>query len=137
MVPLLIILVFGIISFGIIFAQKLALGNASRQAARYGVVDGRTCGDIVASAQSAATTIQMQGTNTKVYVTKSGTGTTPCGADAVYTPAEQAAQPCKNSATNDEITVRVQFDSKLTVPLVFTNNVFSVDGIGVFRCEYS
>ena len=30
--PLLIILLFGIISFGIVFAQKLALGNAARQA---------------------------------------------------------------------------------------------------------
>jgi Flp pilus assembly protein TadG len=135
--PLLIILLFGIISFGIVFAQKLALGNAARQAARYGVVQGRTCGDVVASAQSAANTIAMQGVNTKVFISMTGATPTPCGPDSNYSSAEQAAQPCLGSQPNDEITVRVQFDSKLTIPLVFTNPIFTIDGNGVFRCEFS
>lgn len=45
--PLLMMLVFGIISFGILFAQQLSLGNGARQGARLGVVADRTCADIV------------------------------------------------------------------------------------------
>jgi Flp pilus assembly protein TadG len=135
--PLLIILVFGIISFGIVFAQKLALGNAARQAARYGVVQGRTCGDMVASAQGAANTISMQGSNTKVLISMTGANPTPCGPDSNYTSAEQAAQPCLGSQSNDEVTVRIRYDSTLTIPLVFSNPVFTIDGNGVFRCEFS
>lgn len=137
MVPLLVLLIFGIISFGIVFAQKLALGNAAREAARGGVVAGKTCGQVVADAQSAANTISMNGVNTKVYVKKSGTNPTPCGADAVYTAAEQAAMPCQGSSTNDEVTVQVVYDSKLTIPLLFKNPVFTINGDGVFRCEFS
>ena len=50
-VPVLLMLVFGIIGFGIIFAQQLSLGNSARQAARYGAVDGPSCADIITQAQ--------------------------------------------------------------------------------------
>ena len=47
-VPLLLMLFFGIISFGIILAQNMALNNGAREGARFGVVDGKTCAQITA-----------------------------------------------------------------------------------------
>ena len=39
-------LVLGIISFGLVFAQQLCLSNGARQGARAGVVSGATCKQI-------------------------------------------------------------------------------------------
>ena len=50
-VPVLLMLVFGIIGFGIIFAQQLSLGNSARQAASYGAVEGPPCDEIITHAQ--------------------------------------------------------------------------------------
>ena len=40
--PLLVLLVSGIMAFGIVFAQEISLGNAARQAARSAAVNGPT-----------------------------------------------------------------------------------------------
>src|SRR5215204_889408 len=50
----LLLLVFGIISFGLYFAGSLGLSNATREAARYGVVQDRTCEQIAQSLQSTS-----------------------------------------------------------------------------------
>jgi len=127
-VPLLVMLLFGIIAFGIVFAQKLALGNAARQAARYGVVDGRTCAQIETSARDAANTIGMSGTDVTVIVTRSGAVTSPCNLPGDW--------PCAGSATNDELKVTVRFKSALVIPPVASPEV-TIEGDGVFRCEWS
>jgi Flp pilus assembly protein TadG len=134
--PVLIILIFGGIAFGTLFAQKLALSNASREAARLAVVPNRTCGDVLASAQSGANSIGMNGSATKVFITRTG-GSSPCGNDASYTATEKAQLPCQGSAANDEITVNVQYSSRLLIPLLFSDRRFDIDGTGVFRCEFS
>ena len=61
LVPVLVALVFGIINFGIVFGQNLALNNASRDAARFAVVrqiDGstadRSCYDTLDRARNAS-----------------------------------------------------------------------------------
>ena len=71
--PILIMLVFGVISFGMVFGQQLALGNAAREASRYGVVDGRTCGQLKSVAAAAANTIGMSGANVTVSVKRGAT----------------------------------------------------------------
>ncbi len=49
--PILIVLLFGIVEFGLIFYNKAVITNASREGARYGIVfrnpgEERTCADI-------------------------------------------------------------------------------------------
>jgi Flp pilus assembly protein TadG len=53
-VPILLMILFAIITFGFLLAQKLAIENAARQAARYGAVENRTCDEVIAEATSAA-----------------------------------------------------------------------------------
>lgn len=131
--PIFIILVFGVISFGIVFAQNLALGNAAREAARSGVVEGRTCGQIRSTAVDAANTIAMQGADVTVSIRRGQTAATASNACT----GGDAATPCTGSATGDSIYVRLDFTSELIVPLVLVKDSFPLSGDGVFRCEFS
>ena len=134
--PILIMLVFGIIAFGIVFAQSLALGNAAREGSRAGVVEQRTCGEILGRVQDAANSIAMSGDNVVVEVTRTGAGTT-CPAGTSYSGPAADVVPCVGSDSGDEITVTATFDSELVIPLVFANPSFDLLGTGVFRCEFS
>jgi Flp pilus assembly protein TadG len=131
-VPLLIMLVFGIISFGIVFAQKLALGNGAREAARFGVVDERSCAEITDAARDAARTIALDPEDVEVTVSL---GSTAGGAAAVCAGGGDQA-PCEDSSPGDSIWVQLEFTSELLIPLVVVNSV-DLEGLGVFRCEFS
>jgi len=130
--PFLLVVVFGIIAFGLIFAQELALGNAARQAARYGVVDDRTCADIMGEAEAAATTIGMSGTDATVTVK---VGTTEAGATNAC--GSSTDRPCADSDPGDNVYVRVDYTSEILIPLVVVDNSFDINGKGVFKCEFS
>ncbi len=127
-------LMLGIIAFGIVFAQELALGNAARQTARYGVVGDRTCADILAEATRAANTIMMKGTDTSVTVK---VGKSPATATSRCTGAATAAAPCLGSTTGDNIYVTVGYVSQLIIPTAVIDSTFHLEGDGVFRCEFS
>jgi Flp pilus assembly protein TadG len=136
--PLLLMLLFGIISFGFVFAQKLALGNGARQGARLGVVSGVTCAQIYSQAQSASSTIGMSSSAVSVSITKvssSGTSTTPCGTGSAQ--STSSTQPCTGSATGDSIKVSLSYNSSLIIPPVIFNNNYAIDGNGQFECEFS
>ena len=130
--PFLVVLVFGIIAFGIVFAQQLALGNAARQAARYGVVADRSCVEIKSEAQDAANTIAMAGTATEVVVK---VGNTELAAAAAC--ADDTAVPCDDSELGDNVYVQVNYTSELIIPLAVVEPTFDLSGKGVFRCEFS
>ena len=131
--PILIILVFGVISFGVIFGQQLALGNAAREASRFGVVEGRTCAQVISSARDAANTIGMSGTNVTVTVTR-GASAAAAASNNVCTVT--TANPCKSSAVGDSLFVKLEFTSKVDIPLVITKDI-GLTSDGVFRCEYA
>jgi Flp pilus assembly protein TadG len=129
-VPVLLTLVIGIINFGFVFAQQISLNNAARQAARYAVVDGRTCSDIKNEGRSAAETVGMS--------VSAGTVPTPvvtnCGADS--------ARPCAGTAPNTNITVTMTRAGSanvwvVTAPPFNLIAVPTVQGRGVMRCEFS
>lgn len=120
--PVLLLVVFGIISFGIIFAQELALGNAARQGARYGVVGDRTCADIVTETSDNASSLAMAPADVNVTVTVAGD---PC-----------TGVPCAGSSPGDNVEVTAQFMSEPLVPMVMTSGV-ELTGTGTFRCEFS
>jgi Flp pilus assembly protein TadG len=144
-VPL-ILIVFGIIAFGIVFAQQLALNNSAREAARWGVVRtvdggaGRDCRDILATARTAASAIGM--TSGNVGVTVSRGGSTLCSVAAgTALPASgtgYTTRPCvgSGSGTSDQLEVITTYRSTVVVPLL-PLPVFDLRGAGVFRCEYS
>ena len=68
--PILMLIVFGIIVYGMVFAQSLSLSNSARQAARSGVVDtaGGTCDQIINLAKDSADTMGMDGSDATVTV---------------------------------------------------------------------
>jgi Flp pilus assembly protein TadG len=142
--PLLIILVFGLITFGVIFAQKLAVTNGARQGGRLGVVNSHTCQDILNEVVSSGGTILMNPSaapgNTKLSVDVEIGGSPVCPVTTAatgYSGATATKQPCQNQPTNTEITVYARWDGTLFIPLLFSNRPLQVIGKGVFRCEFS
>jgi Flp pilus assembly protein TadG len=146
-VPILFVLVFGIIGFGIVFGQSLALSNAARDAARFSVVkqvdnsSGRTCKATVERARSAAASIGMSPGDVGVAVTLNGDPL--CGVTAGQ-PSGSATGPSLNkgpcdqstSGTKDQLQVVTTFKSELFVPIASSVS-FDLSGKGYFRCEYS
>ena len=125
-VPILVVLFFGIVNFGIVLAHELSLSNSARQAARFAVVDveGRACGDIEAEARGASETIGME-SGDPTYALTGATG--PC------------ERPCAGSTSTTDLTVTLAYRSDFVVPMPIPGFPSGVDieGEGVFRCEYN
>ena len=133
--PVLVLIVCGIIGFGIVFAQQLSLGNAARQAARFGAVDGPTCADIVQQAKNNAGTIAMPGTSVTVSITRGTDPSTAPSACGGTPPASSTTEPCKSGAPTDNVYVKTQYTSVMIVP--FVRPSFNLNATGAFRCEFS
>lgn len=143
-IPLLLI-VFGIIEFGLIFAQNQALGNGARQGARLGVVANpsgsgsptESCAAILSQVQSAASTIGIASgaISAQVDITDPTAGTsTPC--PAASSGASTTVFPCQGTNSGTIMTVTATYNSKVLVPLVITGSTVKLTGKGVFQCEY-
>lgn len=139
--PLLLVVVFGIISFGIIFAQELSLGNGARQGARYGVVAERSCAEIAAEARSGSATISMGANKVDVVVRRGATESAAESNELCDVPAgsggSTAVVPCDGASVGENLYVYAKFDSEVTVPLVPMSGSVALEGSGVFRCEFS
>jgi Flp pilus assembly protein TadG len=125
-VPILLLIVVGIINFGFVFAQQISLNSGARQAARYAVVDGRTCGQVKAEGVNAAKTVGMDPAPTPVV--------TNCGSDAAF--------PCAGTTpgTNIEVTMTRTGPAHrwvVTFPPFNLIPVPTLTGKGVMRCEFS
>lgn len=119
--PLLLILS-GIVNFGVVFSQKLALDNAVRQAARAVVVD--TGLDAPAEA--------IEAFNDTAFV--------PTGVDpTIVVVATDGTDSCEDSAFGDTITVTGTYTSNLLLPWFIPGLSDTVDlrSEGKFQCEYS
>jgi Flp pilus assembly protein TadG len=125
-VPVLLLVVFGIITFGIIFAQQLALGNAARQGARFGAVGSHTCADIEAETKSNVTTLGMLPDDVTITVTR----------DGGFSCDDATATPCAGSTPGDNVHVEAAFISEPLVPMVLVSEV-DLSSEGTFRCEFS
>jgi Flp pilus assembly protein TadG len=125
-VPILLVLFFGIVNVGIVLTQQLSLSNSARQAARFAVVDveGRTCGQIESEARNAAETIGMA-PDDPTYALTGATGT--------------CERPCAGSTGSTDLTVTLTYRSEFVVPLPIPGvpSGVDIDGEGVFRCEYN
>ena len=126
-VPILLMILFAIITFGFLLAQELAIENAARQAARYGAVENRTCDEVIAEATSAAQPLVDLATGT-IAVTRgpAGSGGSPC-----------SGEPCKGSADKDNVKVTITYPGEVLIPLwPGMGDTVTLTAEGVFRCEW-
>jgi Flp pilus assembly protein TadG len=129
-VPFLLLIVFGIIVYGMVFAQSLSLSNAARQAARSGVIQGTTCDQIISLAHDAAGTMGMQGSAASVGIKR---GTSEAGA-ATTCSGGGSAQPCQGQDPATNIYVTLTYTTDPIVPFVPVPS--QISGKGVYRCEF-
>lgn len=115
--PILVLLLFGMAQFGLAFAQVLGLNSGARQGARLGVVPGSDCSDVIAATKSAATTVGLTASQVDVTVGSSCTG---------------AADPC--TKRGDPLVVIAQRDFTVDIPL-FGQPTVTLQGKGEYRCE--
>ncbi|SES43680.1 TadE-like protein [Pedococcus cremeus] len=138
-VPILVLLVGGIIDFGFVFSQQIALNNSARDAARAGVVtdlagNGLTCtqiGDRVkTSLQSGA--VGLASGSVVPTVERLDSGGSPVGSAC----SAGGNKPCTGSTVGQQLRVVATYPSKPPFPLPYMNPI-NLTGQGVFQCEYS
>ena len=121
-IPLMLIIC-GIVNFGVIFAQQLSLDNATRAAARAGVVDGGV--DIDTRAQ----------TEFDAAVARGNAGTL----DVSFPGA--VGGTCDGSAFGEVLTVRAEVSTDVLIPWVFPDAILpdtiDLESEASFQCEYS
>jgi Flp pilus assembly protein TadG len=146
--PILLLLVFGIIQFGFFLAQQNALNGAVRTGARYGSVNAfaaftatpHTCASVITKVRNAATTIGMDGS--AVAVTVSVGGTLKCQSAANASVPVNVVPPCKGApnidpATPQTLTVNATFQSNFFVPVPLAGNSLTLKSGGGYQCEYN
>jgi Flp pilus assembly protein TadG len=112
--PLLVVLLFGIVQFSLMYNRQQALHAAAREGAR---------------AASIPTT-------TKVAVVAAVTGAlagTSFSSPAIVSVAPDVDQPCQGRS-GEPVTVTVDADNDLDVPL-WKSTTIGLTGKGTFRCE--
>lgn len=136
--PVLVMLVFGIFEFGRVFAQDLALSNGAREGGRAAVAGENpdsgagplTCSEIYQRVRQAATTVGVTPGNVTVVV--SVNGSTVCSS---ATAPASSVLPCSGTSGGATLEVSATYQTSLDIPLVLSNSV-TLDREGVFRCEY-
>lgn len=122
MLPVLLMVVFGIINVGIAFGQTLALNSAAREAARQAAVPGQTCAEVGALGTAAARSLAMRPADVTPTVS-------PCPAGDV----------CAGSTPGASVKVTLSYTGTWPVPFLIPGipSTYSLAGHGEFRCEYS
>jgi Flp pilus assembly protein TadG len=143
--PLLLAIVFGIIDFGLIMAQKATLASAARTGARYGSVNAytsnHTCANVVTQVRDAAVTIGMNSSQVDVTVKRvarpAGTETVVCSSGSPASTAPCDNGPSPDPANPDTLRVEVEYEAGMPVPLPMIDSQVTITGTGVYQCEYS
>lgn len=142
--PILVMLVFGIIQFGIVFAQKLALSNAAREAARAGTVAVNdsarlTCQDIANQVKSTVGTVGLNTSNVTVTIKKAdgsgGTAIVVCSGKTDGT-MTSTVTPCTGSTSDGQLIVEASTPANIAIPFSVSTGL-TLTGSGAYRCEYS
>jgi Flp pilus assembly protein TadG len=148
--PILLLVVFGIISFGIIFAQQLAVNNGVRQGVRSAVVAGnttqQTCGQVLTIIQAASgPTIGMSTNDVRVQVqrvssTDSNDVLFTCFPSPTKTPSGAFVDQrvCEGPGVESSIKAVAEYETRLLTGLPFmTSPTFTLKATAVYRCEFS
>jgi Flp pilus assembly protein TadG len=115
-VPLLIMLVFGIIEWSIYFNRLQGLQAAAREGARVAALPQSTQSDIKAKVNSALD------------------GVVPSGTTRTITVSPTSANPCDLQPAGTSVTVTVKVSTDLDIPLWRSETLTQI-GKGVFKCE--
>lgn len=148
-VPLLVLLVFAIIQFGIALSQKLALSNGARQGARYGAVanpdpatgaNTTSCTTILAEAQQAASTGLGLSPSAVGVTIEAPTGSTqPCTSSGPVTSSAEFTSPnndpCVGTTSGENLTVITSYTGSLTIPFGPSMSL-PMTSQGVYECEF-
>jgi len=152
-VPVLLLVVFGVINFGILMAQKASLSNATRVGARYATVNAytattHTCASVIDRVRNAAptfgianTTAAKQAIAVTVKLTKASDGTTApvCAANAGVA-SSGSTLPCANATgspdTPDTLTIDATYTSKFLVSVPGIGSGLTLGSSSSFQCEY-
>ena len=119
--PLLFVLVLGIVNFGVLFGQQLALNHAVREGARAAVVqatgqngDG-TAADVPALVRNAVSSVAME--PDEVTVTN---------------------DTCLGDGSRQDLTVTAEYAAQLVAPMPVPGfpDSFDLSADAVFRCEW-
>lgn len=147
-VPILLLLVFGIINFGIIFSQQLTLNNAVREGARRAVVNDpgspRSCDQILASVKNDLSGLALNKSAVQVKITQSGfTSSNACGSSFQSTTFGATASniPCKGSLAGSgpipSLQVETQYVSNIPVAFPPFPTTITLSSKAVYRCEFT
>lgn len=112
--PLLMMLVFGVVQFGLLYNRQQALHAAAREGARVAALPSATLTDISARATDALDGIPMEGTPT-------------------ITVTPNVTQPCVGRL-GESVSVEVSVPTTIEIPVWGTESKTLV-GRGDFRCE--
>lgn len=113
--PLLVVLLFGIVQFGIAFNRQQGIHAAAREGARLGSLPGTTTAQIEGRVGDALSGVPLASAPTIVV-------------------SPSAGRPCSSGVGSDTVTVQVRATTSLEVPLWGDINV-DLESIGEFRCE--
>ena len=155
-VPLLLLIVFGIVNFGFVFSQQSSLNTAVREGARRAVVNDpfagatvsanpRTCAGIITSIRNQLSGLSLNPDDVEVKVTQDGwTNAEACGNAFVTSYSVSAGDnvPCRGSFSTSTNTARsliveVRFDSDLPIAFPPFPTSIPLTSKAVYRCEFS
>lgn len=154
--PVLFALLFGIVTFGYVFSQQLALNNAVRQAARAAVVVGNVsqqqCSQMQASVESALSgSTVTNAASVTVTSERWDASTTPNefnDPDGVpefsCTPETASTKLCSNSFNSsgpasgafDSVLIRGNYAADLLLPLPGLGSTIDLSATAIYRCEF-
>lgn len=155
-VPVLILIVFGIINFGFVFSQQSTLNNAVREGARRAVVNDpfvgasasanpRTCDGIITSIKNELAGLALDTDAVEVRVSQDGwTNAEGCG-NTFQTSSFGGSDgnvPCKGSfdtSTNTarSLVVETRYVSDIPVSFPPFPTTLTLTSKAVYRCEFS
>jgi Flp pilus assembly protein TadG len=115
--PILVLLVFGIVEFSLAFNRQQGLHAAAREGARIASLPSTPTGEIEDRVKTALNGV-IDPSDASITITSDGPSTT---------------QPCDQNPGGTVI-VRVTFDNTIDVPFLATPSV-TLTGRGEFRCE--
>lgn len=127
--PILVVLVFGIVQFGLFFNRQQGIHAAAREGARIGALSSTTSEDIVARIDDALSGISLPNGRTITIEAPSPYGSRTFGPNS--TPDTDS--PCDGNF-GESLAVTVKSATTLEIPLWGTSNL-DVTGTGDFRCE--
>jgi Flp pilus assembly protein TadG len=149
-VPLLLILVFGIVNFAVVLSQQLALNNGVRQGTRLAVVAGnvsnQSCPQVFASTQSTSgPAIAMNTAQILVNVQRvDSANVNSVGFDCdntlngFATTADKSDRLCASGSGDNSIRTRAQYPARFIVPIpFFPTPTITLRATAVYRCEFS